>query len=259
MSASARWFVSVGVSLLVGVSVSAAPDTKEPAARLIVVDRDAVVIANGIGKTREEAVQAAAEAGLNELVKRLDDKGEPLPLRQLLAVIRKDATSFVYPTPDGKLCARLTARVPEAEFVARLRKPDPAPKPLEGGAKIAAEIKAKAERAKELEAWAEFIVRGYPYGCMTVEVAEWKELANRRNDRSATFEAKIRYAPDAKQYAEFSAWLVRTMEYVAGARLSRSPSPSTAAPGARATTSRCGSRRGTRPRTPSSCGPAAKT
>jgi hypothetical protein len=180
-----------------------------------------LVLAQGAGMTHDEALKDALRSAIQQVVKTMvrsetvTDKDKVIKDEILTAAVGlvegyKERSIL---QKGGLWRVEIVARVSDKKMSAQLeRSKVPVRRTGVDGEGIFAEAVSEMQGERDTIQWVKHLLKDYPWDCFKAEVAEYKEVPNKRTDTTMTLNFKTKYSVDVEQYKKTAAWLCETLE-----------------------------------------------
>ena len=172
----------------------------------------------------EEARKDAERSAIQQVVRTLvaaetvtaNDKVIRDEVLTASAGIVEESKELTSSEKGGLWQVRIVARVVDRRVTERLEKIKvPVQAGKIDGKQVANQILAEIEAERNTVRWLTHELKGYPWGCIRLELAEFQELGNERTDKEITILLKIKRWVDLDSYKKVAASLDETLEHLA--------------------------------------------
>ncbi len=183
-----------------------------------------IVLAEGAGVSREEALKDAFRSAVQQVVKTMvttetiTDSGKLIKNEVLTAAagMVDGYTELASENKGGVWRLRISARVVDQKLSARLETAKiPLKKAGIDGQGLFATAVSEQEAGRNAARFLERGLKGYPWACCQVETVSYEEVAAKRKDDAMTLSFKLKHSIDHKAYAKVAGWLAETLPHLA--------------------------------------------
>ena len=182
-----------------------------------------LVLAKGMGTSREEALKDALRSAVEQVVATLVRKETITDPAQSKVIKSKILTASVglidgYKEQStlekgGVWHVQIFARVSDKKMSTQFERfKIPVKKTGIDGEGLFAEAVTEMQAERNAHQWLNHAMKDFPWNCVKAEIVEYKRLADRDRDPNVTLNFKVKYSVDLDAYEKMTRWLTDMLE-----------------------------------------------